>query len=391
MKKTGTLAVSGLLCATMVAGAVPATALASTDDSNGTVLAGQSLSTLSTGTRELPTYGVKLKETFPDNGMSYICVFGETPANPKIEVSVSDDDGENETILTEGVDYVRDGWYRYVSPSIGEQLPSAAPGYPITGAPSEEGRYFYQVRGIGKYTGISQSQLYYAESPYNFDLFKPGSQTVQRKASDPWEKVFSFERKSTTGKKVKITLNEDFVLSDFNGPKIYKNSWDLESGDVIAPPNKPGIYRVYMSGIGDYWEQGAFLRIAAYEPVMTYNLPTLSDDYARNTKIKSFTTGSKVKRIYSLSMEGCSKLSKFVVGKNVDLIENRCFQGCDKLKTLTIKSAKLVKANVRNSLSGSSVTTVKVDTGNKAKNKKVVKAYKKIFTKANCGKKVTVK
>ncbi len=37
------------------------------------------------------------------------------------------------------------------------------------------------------------------------------------------------------------------------------------------------------------------------------------------------------------------------------------------------------------------VNTVKVKVGKKKENKKYVKKYKKIFTKKNCGKKVTVK
>lgn len=353
-------------------------------------MSSQKLGTLSTGSQKLDIGGLKIEETFPNNGRSYICVFGETPVSPKIKVYASDNNGENVTVLKEGVDYVRDGWYRYVSPPIGEEAPSLAPGYPIAGAPSEEGRYFYQVRGIGKYAGIGQSRLYYAESPYSFDLFQPDDKPIQRKASDPWDKVFSFERDSATGKKVKIVLNEDFVLSDWYRPRVYKNSWDLENGIAVAPPNKPGIYSVYMSGIGDYWEQGVTLRIAAYEPVMTYNLPALYDDYEDNTKIKSFTTGPKVKRIAG-SMSGCTALTKFVVGKNVEEIGDLCFSDCNKLKTLTVKSAKLTKEGVNNSLRASHITTVKVSTGNKAKDKKVVKAYKKIFTKANCGKKVTVK
>lgn len=58
-----------------------------------------------------------------------------------------------------------------------------------------------------------------------------------------------------------------------------------------------------------------------------------------------------------------------------------------KAKTLKIGSAKLTKASVRNSLRASKITTVKLY----GPAKKKLKAYKKIFTKANCGRKVTVK
>jgi len=58
-----------------------------------------------------------------------------------------------------------------------------------------------------------------------------------------------------------------------------------------------------------------------------------------------------------------------------------------KAKTLKIGTARLTAASVKNSLRGSKITTVKLY----GQAKKKFKAYKKIFTKANCGKVVTVK
>lgn len=63
----------------------------------------------------------------------------------------------------------------------------------------------------------------------------------------------------------------------------------------------------------------------------------------------------------------------------------------NKTKTVTIRTMNLKKAEVRGSLSGSKVKTIKVKVGNKKQNKKFVKKYKKMFTKKNCGKKVKVK
>lgn len=57
-----------------------------------------------------------------------------------------------------------------------------------------------------------------------------------------------------------------------------------------------------------------------------------------------------------------------------------------KATKVTIKTKKLTKKGVKNSLKGSKVKTVKVSCG-----KAYVKKYKKFFTKANAGKKVTVK
>ncbi|MBQ6500428.1 MAG: hypothetical protein IJI87_03440 [Mogibacterium sp.] len=74
----------------------------------------------------------------------------------------------------------------------------------------------------------------------------------------------------------------------------------------------------------------------------------------------------------------------------VTKIAPNAFKGT-KVKTLTVKSKALTKASVKNSLKGSKVKTVKVKVGSKKEKKKYVKKYKKIFTKKNAGKKVTVK
>ena len=62
-----------------------------------------------------------------------------------------------------------------------------------------------------------------------------------------------------------------------------------------------------------------------------------------------------------------------------------------KVKTVTVKTKNLTKKTIKKALKSSKVKTVKVKVGSKSANKKFVKKYKKIFTKANAGKKVTVK
>ena len=83
---------------------------------------------------------------------------------------------------------------------------------------------------------------------------------------------------------------------------------------------------------------------------------------------------------------GCTSLSSFTIPSSVlKKIGTYAFSKDTKLTLITInKTTKLTKAGVKKSLKNSSVKTVKVK---KAK----VNAYKKIFTKANCGRKVTVK
>ncbi|MDO4869806.1 MAG: hypothetical protein Q4A65_05970 [Bacillota bacterium] len=74
-----------------------------------------------------------------------------------------------------------------------------------------------------------------------------------------------------------------------------------------------------------------------------------------------------------------------VVGISADAFAN------SKAKTLTVKTKLLTKESVTGSLTGSKVKTVKVKVGKKSVNKKFVTTYKKIFAKANSGKKVSVK
>lgn len=91
----------------------------------------------------------------------------------------------------------------------------------------------------------------------------------------------------------------------------------------------------------------------------------------------------KVTEIAPKALANMKKLTKVVIGKNVTKMGAKFLYKSKKVKTIYIKTKKLTKASVKNSLKGSSVKTVKVP-------KSKVKAYKKIFTKKNCGKKVKV-
>lgn len=89
---------------------------------------------------------------------------------------------------------------------------------------------------------------------------------------------------------------------------------------------------------------------------------------------------------------GSSKyVTKFVLGKKVKSIKKGAFTSYKKATTLELKTKKLKKKTVKNSLKGTKVKTVKVNVGSKKVNKKFVKTYKKIFTKKIVGKKVKIK
>ena len=72
-------------------------------------------------------------------------------------------------------------------------------------------------------------------------------------------------------------------------------------------------------------------------------------------------------------------------------IKAKAFALAKNAKVLVVKTKKLTKKGVKNSLKGSKVKVVKVRVGSKKANRRYAKKYAKYFTKANCGKKVKVK
>ena len=108
-------------------------------------------------------------------------------------------------------------------------------------------------------------------------------------------------------------------------------------------------------------------------------------------KLKTVSLGRKVVTIDKQAFLNCKALASLTLPANVSTIKAQAFKGCSKLKTLTVKTKKLKKAKVKSSLSGSKVKTLVVKVGSLKDNKKYVTSYKKIFTKANCGLKVTVR
>lgn len=87
---------------------------------------------------------------------------------------------------------------------------------------------------------------------------------------------------------------------------------------------------------------------------------------------------------------GKNTVTTIVLGKKVKKISKGTFKNYKKAKTLIVKTKKLKKSKVKNSLKGSKISRIKVRVGKKKTNKAYVKRYKKIFTKKNAGKKVRV-
>ena len=103
---------------------------------------------------------------------------------------------------------------------------------------------------------------------------------------------------------------------------------------------------------------------------VTVNTKTVTSRVIASAIVKAKTNASSIKTI--------------VLGKKVRVIKKRALAKCKAATTLVIKTTKLTKKSVKGCLAGSKIKTVKVPKAKK-------KAYKKLFTKKICGKKVTVK
>ncbi|MBQ9322228.1 MAG: leucine-rich repeat protein, partial [Eubacterium sp.] len=84
------------------------------------------------------------------------------------------------------------------------------------------------------------------------------------------------------------------------------------------------------------------------------------------------------------------KIKTVTIGRSITTISKNAFAK-SKVTKLIIKTKNLSKKSVKGALKGSKVKTIQVKVGSKKVNKTFVKAYKKIFTKKNAGKKVTLK
>ena len=132
--------------------------------------------------------------------------------------------------------------------------------------------------------------------------------------------------------------------------------------------------------------------------VLSVENKTVTFTKAKNTKtivipasIKINDESYKVTTINANAFKA-AKVRSVTIGKNVRKIKSKAFYG-SKATTVTLKTKLLKKAGVKGSLKSSKVKTIKVKITSNASttNKNYVTKYKKIFTKANAGKKVTVK
>ena len=121
--------------------------------------------------------------------------------------------------------------------------------------------------------------------------------------------------------------------------------------------------------------------------------------FTKSKNAKSVTVPKTVKladgRTYNVTAVAAkaftpTKVRTVYVGANVTTLKPYALKG-SKATKVVVKTKKFKKATVKNSLKGSKVKYVVVKVGTKKQNKTYVTKYKKFFTKANAGRKVTVK
>lgn len=124
------------------------------------------------------------------------------------------------------------------------------------------------------------------------------------------------------------------------------------------------------------------------------NKDTETNDKVKDNEKKSTTSSVLINKpvVSAANIKKAAKLgvTEITLGPKVKKINKNAFKGT-RIRTVTLKTKKLKSKSVKGSLKGSKVKKIKVKVGKAKINKKYVKAYKKIFTKKNAGKKVSVK
>ena len=121
---------------------------------------------------------------------------------------------------------------------------------------------------------------------------------------------------------------------------------------------------------------------------LTYTVVSPKRDGTGTVRVSGVTT--KGKKATSLTIP--AKISYKGISLKVSGIGKKAFALAAKAKTIIVKSTSLTKARVAGSLTGSKVTKVAVRVSSaSSSNAKYAKKYKPYFTKANCGRSVTLK
>ena len=188
-------------------------------------------------------------------------------------------------------------------------------------------------------------------------------------------------------------LNFGLLDSNYNEVRT-DDDWSAKYPDNATPAMtltysglaKSSTYYIKVNGYTPYDDSKI-----QYEVGVTENVENKSSGYSKANKLKAARNINKI-TVTASDIKKASDLgaTTITLGAKVKKINKNAFKGTN-IKTIVVRTKKLKAAKVKKSLKGSKVTTVKVDLGKKKLNKKYIKKYKKIFTKKNAGKKVSVK
>ena len=179
--------------------------------------------------------------------------------------------------------------------------------------------------------------------------------------------------------------------------------WNLDGSGALVISGK-GAMKNYSAGSAPWYGLKDKITSLAFD-----GSPTSIGNYAfYNLDITSVYIRATIKTVGTGAFYGCGKLTKVTGGNALTSIATAAFKNCSSLSSFTInskklakigsnafsgsslkqiniaKTTKLTKKGVKKSLANSSVATVNVKNSKKT-------VYKYYFTKANAGKKATVK
>ena len=181
----------------------------------------------------------------------------------------------------------------------------------------------------------------------------------------------------------RLTENGTKYIARFRNPN-FKTQVKVISYEKPKPADKA------LKNGGKYTAAGASYK------VISAKARTVALVKAKNVKsvsvpatVKISGKSCKVVQVKANAFTG-KKIRKVTVGKNVKKLDKYAFVK-SKATTVVLKTKGLKKSTVKGCFKSSKVKTVQVKVGTKKQNKKMVKTYKKMFTKKNCGKKVKVK
>ena len=214
---------------------------------------------------------------------------------------------------------------------------------------------------------------------------------------------------------VNSNLADNFVMTILKGDSIVKsfevNYRGSDVGDTYTDsftPTEAGTYKINIffrglyskgSNYGNYYiqvEKAPGAEIGSTEKVSGQSYKVLTDSTVAFTKaankasvsvpntVKINSKTYKVTQIAKAAFKG-SKIKTVTINKNISKIAAYAFKG-SKVTKIILKTKKLTKKTVKNSLKGSKVKTVQVKV-----NKSTLKKYRTIFVKKVVGKTVAVK